>query len=233
MATGSSLTQNHSRSQSGIQRDLHNGAQRINPKNRVVSEIPAQLACAYFKGPLKGRALDWLEVLGYSVIENKATDYVHLRRALLEQFPVVRNSSELETRFYSSSQRCDQQPSDIIYELLKIHKHCGTREGGEIFYFGGGLPQIFSYRPRQKTKDRVVTAQGVPCSHLGRVNCRFGSGNFRNPGIPYSRQHAISMHLINRFYEDVTIDIGFSSEILKHSRQSDQTIAENRKAGPY
>ncbi|GFV76459.1 uncharacterized protein TNCV_829391 [Trichonephila clavipes] len=25
----------------------------------------------------------------------------------------------------------------------------------------------FSYRPRQKTKDRVVTAQGAPCSHFG------------------------------------------------------------------
>ncbi|GFV64443.1 retrovirus-related Pol polyprotein from transposon opus [Trichonephila clavipes] len=25
----------------------------------------------------------------------------------------------------------------------------------------------FSYRPRQKTKDRVVTAQGAPCNHLG------------------------------------------------------------------
>ncbi|GFU84128.1 retrovirus-related Pol polyprotein from transposon opus [Trichonephila clavipes] len=28
----------------------------------------------------------------------------------------------------------------------------------------------FSYRPRQKTKDRVVTAQGAPCSHLGRAS---------------------------------------------------------------
>ncbi|GFW10247.1 uncharacterized protein TNCV_1849641 [Trichonephila clavipes] len=27
--------------------------------------------------------------------------------------------------------------------------------------------KYFSYRPRQKTKDRVVTAQGAPCSHLG------------------------------------------------------------------
>ncbi|GFY07043.1 uncharacterized protein TNCV_4203141 [Trichonephila clavipes] len=34
------------------------------------------------------------------------------------------------------------------------------------FYFGGGIPQLFSYRPRQKTKDRVVTAQGAPCNHL-------------------------------------------------------------------
>ncbi|GFV22571.1 uncharacterized protein TNCV_2077631 [Trichonephila clavipes] len=132
--------------------DLHNGASRINPENRVGSsfkiipeqyfsgveniddflenidhnlayyEIPAQLACAYLKGLLKGRALDWFEVLGYRVIEDKATDYAHLKQALSAQFPVVRNRSEVETRFYSSSQRRDQQPSDFIYELLKIHK---------------------------------------------------------------------------------------------------------------
>ncbi|GFT83011.1 uncharacterized protein TNCV_4731 [Trichonephila clavipes] len=29
--------------------------------------------------------------------------------------------------------------------------------------------RYFSYRPRQRTKDRVVTAQGAPCCHLGRV----------------------------------------------------------------
>ncbi|GFV60043.1 uncharacterized protein TNCV_874501 [Trichonephila clavipes] len=152
VATGSFVTQNYSRSQSEVPRDLHNGAQRINPENRVGSsfriipeqyfsgieniddflenidhnlayyEIPAQLACAYLKGHLKGRALDWFEVLGYRVIEDKTTDYAHLKQALSEQFPVVRNRSELETRFYSSSQRRDQQPSDFIYELLKIHK---------------------------------------------------------------------------------------------------------------
>ncbi|GFT22477.1 uncharacterized protein TNCV_3274411 [Trichonephila clavipes] len=135
-----------------VPRDPHNGAQRINPENRVGSsfriipeqyfsgienkddflenidhnlayyEIPAQLACAYLKGHLKGRALDWFEVLGYRVIEYKTTDYAHLKQALSEQFPVDRNRSELETRFYSSSQRRDQQPSDFIYELLKIHK---------------------------------------------------------------------------------------------------------------
>ncbi|GFS88389.1 transposable element Tcb1 transposase [Trichonephila clavipes] len=90
--------------------------------NFVQSMIPAQLACAYLKGHLKGRALDWFEVLGYRVIEDKTTDYAHLKQALSEQFPVIRNRSELETRFYSSSQRRDQQPSDFIYELLKIHK---------------------------------------------------------------------------------------------------------------
>ncbi|GFX48322.1 uncharacterized protein TNCV_4613211 [Trichonephila clavipes] len=152
MATGSFMTPIYSRSQGEVQRDLHNGAQRIHPENRVGSsfriipeqyfsgveniddflenidhnlayyEMPAQLACAYLKGHLKGRALDWFEVLGYRVNEDKTTDYAHLKQALSEQFPVVRNRSELETRFYSSSQRRDQQPSDFIYELLKIHK---------------------------------------------------------------------------------------------------------------
>ncbi|GFS83173.1 uncharacterized protein TNCV_1287551 [Trichonephila clavipes] len=152
MATGSFMTPIYSRSQSEVLGDLHNGAQRINPENRVGSsfriipeqyfsgieniedflenidhnlayyEIPAQLACAYLKGHLKGRALDWFEVLGYRVIGDKTTDYAHLKQALSEQLPVVRNRSELETRFYSSSQRRDQQPSDFIYELLKIHK---------------------------------------------------------------------------------------------------------------
>ncbi|GFV21588.1 uncharacterized protein TNCV_5121751 [Trichonephila clavipes] len=152
MATGSFISHNYSSSQSEVLRDHYNGAQRINPENRVGSsfriipeqyfsgieniddflenidhnlayyEIPAQLACAYLKGHLKGRALDWFEVLGYRVIEDKTTDYAHLKQALSEQFPVVRNRSELETRFYSSSQRRDQQPSDFIYELLKIHK---------------------------------------------------------------------------------------------------------------
>ncbi|GFW60241.1 uncharacterized protein TNCV_1843221 [Trichonephila clavipes] len=100
MATGSYMTPIYSRSQNTC----------------------TQLACAYLKGHLKGRALDWFEVLGYRVIEDKTTDYAHLKQALSEQFPVVRNRSELETRFYSSSQRRDQQPSDFIYELLKIHK---------------------------------------------------------------------------------------------------------------
>ncbi|GFW59832.1 uncharacterized protein TNCV_4719231 [Trichonephila clavipes] len=150
MATCSYMTPIYSRSQSEVLGD--HGAQRINPENRVGSsfriipeqyfsgveniddflenidhilayyEIPAQLACAYLKGHLRGRALDWFEVLGYRVIEEKTTDYAHLKQAMSEQFPVVRNRSELETRFYSSSRRRDQQPSDFIYELLKIHK---------------------------------------------------------------------------------------------------------------
>ncbi|GFT01240.1 uncharacterized protein TNCV_3373531 [Trichonephila clavipes] len=85
--------------------------------NLTYYEIPTQLACAYLKGHLTGRALDWFVVIGLL-----KTDYAHLKQELSEQFPVVRNRSELETRFYSSSQKHNQRPSDFVYDLLKIHK---------------------------------------------------------------------------------------------------------------
>ncbi|GFW57146.1 uncharacterized protein TNCV_540631 [Trichonephila clavipes] len=71
---------------------------------------------------VQGQVLDWFEVLGNRVVEDKTTDYAHLKQALSEQFPVVSNRSELETRFYSSSQKHNQKPSDFVYDLLKIHK---------------------------------------------------------------------------------------------------------------
>ncbi|GFX39851.1 uncharacterized protein TNCV_2646141 [Trichonephila clavipes] len=63
-----------------------------------------------------------LGVWGYRVVEDKATDYAHLKQALTEQFPVVRNRSELENRFFASSQKHNQKPSDFVYDLLNIHK---------------------------------------------------------------------------------------------------------------
>ncbi|GFV79469.1 uncharacterized protein TNCV_279251 [Trichonephila clavipes] len=152
MALGGSLPQINLGVQGVTQGGHHSGSQRVNPEFRVGSnfriipeqyfsgvenvveflenmdnnltyyEIPTQLACAYLKGHLTGRAIDWFEVLAYRVVEDKATDYAHLKQALSEQFPVVRNRSELETRFYSSSQKHNQKSSDFVYDLLKIHK---------------------------------------------------------------------------------------------------------------
>ncbi|GFW32406.1 uncharacterized protein TNCV_675651 [Trichonephila clavipes] len=152
MALSGSLPQINLGVQSVTQGGHHSGAQRVNPEIRVGSsfriipeqyfsgvenvgeflenmdnnltyyEIPTQLACAYLKGHLTERALDWFEVLGYRAVEDKATDYAHLKQALSEQFPVVRNRSELETRFFSSSLKHNQKPSDFVYDLFKIHK---------------------------------------------------------------------------------------------------------------
>ncbi|GFU73538.1 uncharacterized protein TNCV_989741 [Trichonephila clavipes] len=101
-------------------------------------EIPIQLACAYLKSHLTGWALDWFEVLVpgltknsvWSVFEaslvrqkNPCCPLGGLKQALAEQFPVVKNRSELETPFYSSSQKHNQKPSHFVYDLLKIQKN--------------------------------------------------------------------------------------------------------------
>ncbi|GFV63468.1 uncharacterized protein TNCV_112531 [Trichonephila clavipes] len=81
--------------------------------------MPTQLACAYLKGYLTGRALNWFEVLGYRIVEEKAKDYARLKHVLTEQFPVVRNRSELETRFYASYRNHNQRLSDSVQENWK------------------------------------------------------------------------------------------------------------------
>ncbi|GFV03018.1 retrovirus-related Pol polyprotein from transposon 297 [Trichonephila clavipes] len=78
------------------------------------------------------RVLDCLDVLGYRVIDEKATNYAHLKQALKEQFPVVRNRSEIEVRFYALYQNHNQRPSDFVYELLQIHKQLNLDMVGEI-----------------------------------------------------------------------------------------------------
>ncbi|GFT64677.1 uncharacterized protein TNCV_4399581 [Trichonephila clavipes] len=100
MAFGGSLPQINLGVQGVTQGGHHSGAQRVNPEFRVGSnfriipeqyfsrvenvqeflriwiityyEIPTQLACAYLKGHLTGRALDWFEVLG--VVDNQRFD---------------------------------------------------------------------------------------------------------------------------------------------------------------
>ncbi|GFV77775.1 uncharacterized protein TNCV_1575231 [Trichonephila clavipes] len=118
----------------------------LNQQQRPV--IPTQLACAYLKGHLTGWALDRFDVLGYRVVEEKATDYARLKQALKEQFPVVRNRSELETCFYASYQNHNQRPSDFVYELSTIHKQLELYMVEEklLDYFISWLePQLLDY----------------------------------------------------------------------------------------
>ncbi|GFT20859.1 retrovirus-related Pol polyprotein from transposon 297 [Trichonephila clavipes] len=131
-------------------------------------------------------ALDWFEILGYSVVEDKATDYAHLKQALKEQFLV--QTTEREFNRFESQGIADNQRFD------------GRRRGGQLdhrFHNQGGRQALwdtgakksfiseevyrkyFSYRPRQKTKDRVVMAQGAPCCHLGRVELQIRIQEFQ------------------------------------------------------
>ncbi|GFX59060.1 uncharacterized protein TNCV_3814941 [Trichonephila clavipes] len=84
-------------------------------------EIPNDLSCAYLKGHLLGRAQDWYQIFGSSLVQNTATDFAQIKMALSKAFPAIRNKKDLVIRFYSSQQRRDPEPTDFTYDLLKLH----------------------------------------------------------------------------------------------------------------
>ncbi|GFX30897.1 uncharacterized protein TNCV_4146051 [Trichonephila clavipes] len=86
-------------------------------------EIPSDLSCAYLKGHLLGRALDWYQIFRSALVQNTATDFAQLKAALSKAFPAIQNRKDLETRFYASQQRQNQEPTDFVYDLLKIQKN--------------------------------------------------------------------------------------------------------------
>ncbi|GFW29649.1 uncharacterized protein TNCV_3935171 [Trichonephila clavipes] len=63
--------------------------------------------------------------------------------------------------------------------------------------------KYFSYRPRQKTKDRVVTAQGAPCCHLGRVEIQIRIREF---------QKTWEFHILNNMQYQCILGIDFIKE---------------------
>ncbi|GFX89813.1 uncharacterized protein TNCV_2246131 [Trichonephila clavipes] len=98
----------------------------------------------------------------HHIFVEKAMDYSQLKQALTEQFPVVRNRSELETSFYASYQNPNQRLSDFVYELVKIHKQLKLEMADEklLDHFISRLePQLLDYvevRHPQTTSMQVI-----------------------------------------------------------------------------
>ncbi|GFW99261.1 uncharacterized protein TNCV_3980861 [Trichonephila clavipes] len=87
-----------------------------------IKVLPSDLSCAYLKGHLLGRALDWYQIFESALVQNTTTDFAQLKAALSKAFPAMQNRKDLETRFYASQQRQNQEPTYFIYDLLKIQK---------------------------------------------------------------------------------------------------------------
>ncbi|GFS68768.1 uncharacterized protein TNCV_408721 [Trichonephila clavipes] len=85
-------------------------------------EIPSDLSCAYLKGHLLSRALDWYQIFGSTLVQNTTADFAQLKAALSKAFPAIQYRKDLETRFYASQQRQNQEPTDFVYDLLKLKK---------------------------------------------------------------------------------------------------------------
>ncbi|GFV17224.1 uncharacterized protein TNCV_5102871, partial [Trichonephila clavipes] len=65
--------------------------------------------------------------------------------------------------------------------------------------------KCFSYPPRQKTKDRVVTARGAPCCHLGRVELQIRIRKF---------QKTWEFHILNNMQYQCILGIDFMESKL-------------------
>ncbi|GFW52075.1 uncharacterized protein TNCV_2819441 [Trichonephila clavipes] len=69
--------------------------------------------------------------------------------------------------------RCTENPPDTEHQALWDTGAEKSFVSEEVYR------RDFSYRPRQKTNDRVVTAQGAPCCHLSRVELQIRIREFQ------------------------------------------------------
>ncbi|GFV25835.1 uncharacterized protein TNCV_3868041 [Trichonephila clavipes] len=115
----------------GLQEVYFSGSENVDDfiegiENQIkLLEILSDLSCAYLKDHLLGWARDWYNIFGSALMQNPATDFAQLKAALAKNFPVVRNRKDLESQFYASQQNRDLDPTDFIYDQLKLHKKLG------------------------------------------------------------------------------------------------------------
>ncbi|GFT34325.1 retrovirus-related Pol polyprotein from transposon opus [Trichonephila clavipes] len=98
-------------------------------------------------------------------------------------------------------------PEDLPYVPILLNETFITAlwdTGVEKFFISEEVyRKYFSYRPRQKTKDRVVTAQGAPCCHLGQVELQIRIREF---------QKTWEFHILNNMQYQCILGIDFMKE---------------------
>ncbi|GFX62112.1 uncharacterized protein TNCV_2228381 [Trichonephila clavipes] len=111
-------------------------------------------------------------------------DFAQLKAALSKAFPAIQNKKELETRFYASQQRQNQDPTDFVYDLLKTHKklELGMSEKSLVDHIFVRLePQVQDY-VEVRNPQTVIQLLGVLAKFEERYSCKatLGSRNSNN-----------------------------------------------------
>ncbi|GFS75551.1 uncharacterized protein TNCV_3424991 [Trichonephila clavipes] len=104
--------------------------------------------------------------------------------SIVEAFPAIQNKKELETRFYASQQRQNQEPTDFVYDLLKTHKMLELRMSekalvGHIFV--KLKPQVQDYVEVRNPQTTIQLLE-VLAKFKERYSCKatLGSRNINN-----------------------------------------------------
>ncbi|GFV25292.1 uncharacterized protein TNCV_4642531 [Trichonephila clavipes] len=61
-------------------------------------------------------------MFGSALVQHTATDFAQLKADLSKAILALRYKKDLEIKFYASQQRMDQEPTDFVYDLLKLNK---------------------------------------------------------------------------------------------------------------
>ncbi|GFX65288.1 uncharacterized protein TNCV_4821781 [Trichonephila clavipes] len=135
-------------------------------------------------GHLLGRALDWYQIFVSTLVQNTATDFAQLKAALSKAFPTIQNKKELETRFYASQQRQNQEPTDFVYDLLKLNKklELGMSEKALVDHIFVRLePQVQDYEEVRNPQTAIQLLE-VLAKFEERYSCKatLGSKNSNN-----------------------------------------------------
>ncbi|GFU11588.1 uncharacterized protein TNCV_4492211 [Trichonephila clavipes] len=111
--------------------------------------------------------------------------YCHgLRTALSKAFPAIQNRKGLETRFYASQQRQNQDPTDFVYDLLKLQKklELGMSEKALVDHIFVRLePQVQDYVEVRNPQNTIQLLE-VSAKFEERYSCKAtrGSRNSNN-----------------------------------------------------
>ncbi|GFW07926.1 uncharacterized protein TNCV_3920591 [Trichonephila clavipes] len=138
----------------------------------------------FLEGHLMDRALDWYQIFGSTLVQNTATDFAQLKAALSKAFPAIQNKKELETRFYASQQRQNQEPTDFVYDFLKLHKklELGMSEKALVDHIFVRLePQVQDYVEVRNPQTAIQLLE-VLAKFEERYSCKatLGSRNSNN-----------------------------------------------------
>ncbi|GFW16972.1 uncharacterized protein TNCV_2761001 [Trichonephila clavipes] len=147
-------------------------------------EILSDLSCAYLKGHLLGKALDWYQIFELTLVQSTATDFAQLKAVLSKTFPAFQNRKDLETRFYASQQRQNQELTDFVYDLLKLNKNLelGMSEKALLDHIFVRLePQVQDY-VEVRNPQTVIQLLEVLAKFEERYSCKatLGSRNSNN-----------------------------------------------------
>ncbi|GFS79392.1 retrovirus-related Pol polyprotein from transposon opus [Trichonephila clavipes] len=140
--------------------------------------------------PNRNRQENWRETRG----NNRYSDNSRSRR----EFNRFEGQGVSDDRRFDSRRRGGQSDH-------RFHNQVGRQGGSRNGAFKGqnGQNRYFSHQPCQKTKDRVVTAQGAPCCHLGQLELQIRIREF---------QKTWEFHILNNMQYQCILGIDFMKE---------------------